>query len=165
MSSMLGTHDFGRKPHDGSWMEGQLPCNLSWLIFPCNTTMLKFEAEALSAHPNLQYVANNGGVKGFVDPAVYTKNRQFRMLLNYKLSDKTRTALHLSSRPTARMFLNSCITCIGPKVWRVPLESKISTETVPPLRSLVEGSALRPIRPTSRQREDESEIMFSSKTA
>ena len=28
MSSMLRAHDFGRKPHDWRWMEGQLPRNL-----------------------------------------------------------------------------------------------------------------------------------------
>jgi len=54
---------------------------------------------------------------------VYTNNRQFRLLLNYKLSDKTQTALRLSSPPTLRSFIRSCITCIGPNVWRVPCES------------------------------------------
>ena len=130
-----------------------------WLVFPCNTTMLKFEAEALSTHAAFQYVAKNGVVKSFVDPAVYTKNRQFRMLLSYKLSDKTRTALHLSSSPTMQIFLNSCITCIGPKVWRVPIESIISLRAVHPSRTLPDGSAVRPTRPATRLTADESEIM------
>ena len=57
-----------------------------------------------------------------MDPAVYTNNRQFRMLLNYKLSDTTRTALTLAAPPTLSAFVLSCITHIGPGVWRVPPE-------------------------------------------
>jgi hypothetical protein len=45
------------------------------------------------------------------------------MLLNYKLSDETQTALRFSAPPTLRLFARSCITCIGPDVWRVPRES------------------------------------------
>ena len=45
------------------------------------------------------------------------------MLLNYKLSDKTQTALHLAIPPTLRLFTRSCITSIGPNVWRVPPEA------------------------------------------
>ena len=94
-----------------------------WLVFPCNTTILRYEALALSAHPEFQYINKSGIQKSFVDPAVYTNNRQFRMLLNYKLSDQTQTALHLSAPPTLRSFARSCITCISPNVWRVPRES------------------------------------------
>jgi len=91
-----------------------------WLVFPCNTTMLRHEVGKLSAHLDFQYLGKDGVQKPFVDPAVYTNNRQFRLLLNYKLSDKTQTALRLSSPPTLRSFIRSCITCIGPNVWRVP---------------------------------------------
>ena len=54
--------------------------------------------------------------KPFVDPAVYTNDRQFRMLLNYKLSNKTQTVLHLSASPTLQPFTRSCITSSGPNV-------------------------------------------------
>ena len=91
-----------------------------WLVFPCNTTFLKHEATTLSAHPLLQYKTKNGALKSFVDPAVYTRNRQFRLMMNYKLSDKTKTELHLNSAPSLRQFCNSCITNIGPNAWHVP---------------------------------------------
>jgi hypothetical protein len=48
-----------------------------WLTFPCNNTTLCDEVSRLSEDPCLQY---NGpsGVQRFIDPAVYTRNRQFR---------------------------------------------------------------------------------------
>ena len=101
-----------------------------WLVFPCNTTTLKNEARLLSASPEFQYHDKTNVQKPFVDPAVYTNNRQFRLLLNYKLSDSTRTALTLASPPTLSAFLLSCITYIGPDAWRVPSES-----VPPPLRN------------------------------
>ncbi len=88
-----------------------------WLVFPCNTMILKGEAERLSARPEFQF-------QPFVDPTVYTNNRQFRLLLNCKLSDSTRTALSLALPPTLSSFSLSCITYIGPNVWRVPSESE-----------------------------------------
>ena len=94
-----------------------------WLVFPCNTTTLKCEAELLSARPEFQYRDKANVLKPFVDPTVYTNNRQFRLLLNCKLSDSTRTALNLASPPTLSSFSRSCITCIGPDAWRVPQES------------------------------------------
>ena len=94
-----------------------------WLVFPCNTTILRYEALALSAHPEFQYISKSGIQKSFVDPAVYTNNRQFRMLVNYKLSDQTQTALHLSAPPTLRSFARSCITCISPNDLRVSTTS------------------------------------------
>lgn len=101
-----------------------------WLVFPCNTTTLKNEAVLLSARPEFQYSDKTNMQKPFVDPAVYTNNRQFRLLLNYKLSDSTRTALTLASPPTLSAFALSCITYIGPGAWRVPPES-----VQPPLRN------------------------------
>ena len=94
-----------------------------WLVFPCNTTLLKCEAELLSARPEFQYRDNANVLKPFVDPTVYTNNRQFRLLLNCKLSDSTRTALTLASPPTLSSFALSCITYVGLDAWRVPLES------------------------------------------
>ena len=94
-----------------------------WLVFPCNTTTLRHEVGELSTHPDFQYLCKSGVQKPFVDPAVYINNRQFQLLLNYKLSDKTQTALRLSSPPTLRSFVRSCITCIGPNVWRVQCKS------------------------------------------
>jgi hypothetical protein len=51
---------------------------------------------------------------------VYTSNRQFRLLLCNKLSDRSQTALRLSQHPTLSLFLRSCITHIGNNVGLVP---------------------------------------------
>jgi hypothetical protein len=70
-----------------------------WLVF---TTILKGEAELLSARPEFQYRDKAKVLKPFVDPTVYTyytNNRQFRLLLNCKLSDPTKTALNLAPPP------------------------------------------------------------------
>jgi hypothetical protein len=81
-------------------------------------------AELLTARPEFQYRDKANVLKPFVDPTVYTNNRQFQLLLNCKLSDSTRTALNLASPPTLSSFSLSCITYIGPDVWRVPSESE-----------------------------------------
>ena len=94
-----------------------------WLIFPCNTTMLHDEVGSMSEMPQFQYNTASGQRKSFIDPGVYTSNRQFRLLLCNKLSDRSRTALHLSSPPTIAMFVRSCITHIGGTAGVVPQET------------------------------------------
>ena len=74
-----------------------------WLVFPSNTTMLHDEVGAMSEMPQFQYTTANGESKSFIDPGVYTSNRQFRLLLCNKLSDRSRTALRISS-PRARLL-------------------------------------------------------------
>ncbi len=91
-----------------------------WFVFPCNTTMLRDEVTSMSAMGQFQYRTKNGDMKSFIDPAVYTNNRQFRLLMCHKLSDCTRTELCLSNPPTMRMFTRSCITHMEDKAWRVP---------------------------------------------
>ena len=83
-----------------------------WLVFPSNTTTLHNEVGAMSEMPQFQYKTVDGESKSFIDPGVYTSNRQFRLLLCNKLSDRSRTALYLSSHPTIAMFARSCITHI-----------------------------------------------------
>ncbi len=90
-----------------------------WLVFPCNTTMLRDEVTSMSEMEQFQYRTKNGDLKSFIDPAVYTNNRQFRLLLCHKLSDCTRTELCLSSPPTLPMYTRSCITHMEAKAWRV----------------------------------------------
>ncbi len=72
-----------------------------WLVFPCNTTLLRDEVASMSDMKQFQYSTKDGAVKSFIDPGVYTNNRQFRLLLCHKLSDSTRTELRLSQPPTA----------------------------------------------------------------
>ena len=112
-----------------------------WLVFPCNTTTLKNEVGLISARPEFQYRDKDNVLKPFVDPTVYTNNRQFRMLLNYKLSDSTRTALTLAAPPTLSAFLRSCITHIGSSAWRVPPESVQSPLRSRPVRGAEVGEA------------------------
>jgi hypothetical protein len=56
-----------------------------WLTFPCNNTTLRDEVTRLSEDPCLQYKGPSG-VQRFIDPAVYTRNRQFRLPLCYTSS-------------------------------------------------------------------------------
>ena len=114
-----------------------------WLVFPCNTTTLKSEAERLSARPEFQYRDKANVLKPFVDQTVYTNNRQFRLLLNCKLSDSTRTALTLASPPKLSSFLRSCITYISPDAWRVPQESEPQMHNRSARRSAVSGAPRR----------------------
>ena len=93
-----------------------------WLVFPCNTTMLHDEVGSMSEMPQFQYNTARGERKSFIDPGVYTSNRQFRLLLCNKLSDRSRTALHLFNSPTIAMFVRSCITHIGGTAGVVPQE-------------------------------------------
>ena len=124
-----------------------------WLVFPCNTTMLHDEVGLMSEMPEFQYTAVSGERKPFIDPGVYTSNRQFRLLLCNKLSDQSRTALHLSRAPTIAMFARSCITHIEGNVGRVPQEAiprmpthRSSTKTI---NSTGRGSTQRPALPAS----------------
>ena len=93
-----------------------------WLNFPCNTAALKAEAVALSALPQLQYAAAGGQSKRFVDPAVYSRNRQFRLPLSWKLPDSTCTPLRLPGVQSVSTFLLACITRTEQGAWLVPAE-------------------------------------------
>jgi len=94
-----------------------------WLTFPCNNTLLKEEVATLSALPQFCYTTSDGANKGFIDSAVYTRNRQFRLALSHKLSDETQTPLSLPTVPQLSTFLLSCITRIETDSWRVPVEA------------------------------------------
>ncbi len=72
--------------------------------------------------PQFYYSMANGEKKSYIDPGVYTSNRQFRLLLCIKLSDRSRTALCLSQPPTLTMFVRSFITHIGSNAGFVPQE-------------------------------------------
>ena len=53
-----------------------------FLVFPSNTTMLHDEVGSMSVVPHFQYRSSKTGeLKSFIDPGVYTNNRQFRLLL------------------------------------------------------------------------------------
>ncbi len=52
-----------------------------WLIFPCNTMVLRDKVGSMSEMPQYHYSMANGERKSFIDPGVYTSNRQFRLLL------------------------------------------------------------------------------------
>ena len=94
-----------------------------WLVFPSNTTMLHDEVGAMSEMPQFQYTTANGESKSFIDPGVYTSDRQFRLLLCNKLSDRSRTALRISSPPTIALFTRSCITHIEGVAGWIPQET------------------------------------------
>ena len=98
-----------------------------YLTFPCNNTLLKDAATALSNLSSLCFCDGDGTTCRFVDTAVYTRNRQFRLPLNHKLSDATCSVLRLPGCPTASTFRLACVTCLEQEAWRVP------ESTSPPL--------------------------------
>ena len=114
-----------------------------FLVFPCNTTMLHDEVGLMSEMDQFQYRTSTGHIKSFIDPGVYTSNRQFRLLLCSKLSDCTMTALQLSSPPTVLQFVRSCITQIDDTAYRIPQDN------VP--RGVQRRSQLRKRHPTATQ--------------
>ena len=83
-----------------------------WLVFQCNNGALREVIVTMRSIPGFQYRTKTGALKPFIDPGVYTRNRQFRLLLNYKFSDLTRTALQLSHHPTLDMFVRACASHI-----------------------------------------------------
>ena len=93
-----------------------------WLTFPCNTAALKKEAIVLSTLPQLQYTTAGGETRSFVDPAVYSRNRQFRLPLSWKLTDNTCTPLWLPGAQSVSTFLLACITRTEEAAWLVPAE-------------------------------------------
>ena len=91
-----------------------------YLTFPRNDTVLKAAAIALSELPQLCFRDAKGTDCRFVDTAVYTRNRQFRLPLNHTLSDETRSVLRLPGPPTVSAFSLACVTCLKSEAWRVP---------------------------------------------
>ena len=102
-----------------------------WLTFPCNTTSLKEEATKLGLDPRFQYPGPDG-LHRFLDIAVYTRNRQFRTPLSWKLTDSSRTALRWPGDPRASKFGLACITRIEPDTWTVPVEPFFMAQVPPP---------------------------------
>ncbi len=98
------------------------PIIYPWLIFPCNTMALRDEVGSMSEMPQFHYSMANGERRSFIDPVVYTSNRQFRLLLCNKLSDALQTVLRLQQHLSITLFLRSCITHwhIGNNVGLVP---------------------------------------------
>ena len=143
--------DGSRVTKDG-W---KVSCQLvyPWLTFRRNNSVLKDEVVALSDLPQFQYIKSDGTRKRFIDPSVYSRNRQFRLGLSYKLSDATQTPLRLPGGPHITTFLRSCITRIEPNSWMVPEAALLG-------RSVGQGSQQRfvPFRcgPTSRPQDVES---------
>jgi hypothetical protein len=116
----------------------------------------------MSEMPQFQYTTANGESKSFIDPCVYTSNRQFRLLLCNKLSHRSRTALRISSPPTIALFTRSCITHIEDIAGWIPPEAiprmttrKSSTKNQRTVRrELTGGTALEaptPLRDFLRQ--------------
>jgi hypothetical protein len=80
----------------------------------------------MSLMPEFQFQTREGSSKPFIDPGVYTKNRQFRLLMCNKLADPSRTPLFLAQHPTLVMLTRSCITQILDRSWLVPPEQETS---------------------------------------
>ena len=133
----------GSRPANGGW-KVSYHLVYPWLTFPCNNTVLKDEVTALSDLPQFKYTLPDGTVKRFIDPSVYSRNRQFRMALSHKLSDPTQTPMRLPGGPSLSAFLLSCITRIELHSWRVPVEvSEDKSSSWPPARDQMQGAQSR----------------------
>lgn len=115
-----------------------------WLVFPCNNGALREVIVTMSSMPEFQYRTQTGMLKPFIDPGVYTRNRQFRLLLNYKLPDLTRTALQLSQHPTLGVFVRACITQIQERAWHVPPEPATLVHTAPAAQTRQANTSCKP---------------------
>ena len=91
-----------------------------WITFVRNDGALQDLVRELSTHPGLQYVSRSGERKIFVDDQVYTRNRQFRTVLSWKLDDRTTTGLHIRGAESDRRLLQSFVTRIEAHSWRAP---------------------------------------------
>jgi hypothetical protein len=124
--SMSSTYDPAWQQHVQGQPQDKLSCHFPWFVFSCNTTTLRDEVNAMSLLPEFQYQTRDGSSKPFIDPGVYTKNRQFRLLMCNKLADPSRTPLTLAQHPTLLRFTRSCITQILDRSWLVPPEQETS---------------------------------------
>jgi hypothetical protein len=93
-----------------------------WLTFSRNNTTLREEVTRLSSDTRFHYNGPNG-VQRFIDSTVYTRNRQFRLPMCFKLSDRSRTGLGLPGLPLLSTYGRACITKIEVDSWLAPEES------------------------------------------
>ena len=75
--------------------------------------MLREEVTSMSEMEPFQYRTKNGDLKSFIDPAVYTNNRQFRLLLCHFQTVRELNCVYLA------LLLYSCI--LGPALhtWKL----------------------------------------------
>jgi hypothetical protein len=76
----------------------------------------------LSSDTRFHYNGPNG-VQRFIYSTVYTRNRQFRLPMCFKLSDRSRTGLGLPGLPLLSTFGRACISKIEVNSWLAPEES------------------------------------------
>jgi len=109
-----------------------------WLTFKCNDGILKDTVRELSEKPELQYNTRQG-TRPFVDGNVYTKNRQFRTALSWKLDDNTTTELRPRGDMTKDNLLLSFVTRIEDETWWAPVEDKLGRCATARPRSAARG--------------------------
>ena len=106
-----------------------------WLTFPRNDGALKDLVSELCASDELQYPSRHGTTKPFVDDKVYTRMRQFRTALSWKLDDETTTGLlpvhGALDAVTEELLLRSFVTRIEDGSWLVPEAPGQRPKTVP----------------------------------
>ena len=100
-----------------------------WLTFSRNNTTLREEVTLLSSDPRFHYNGPNG-IQRFIDSTVYTRNRQFRLPMCFKLSDRSRTGLGLPGPPLLSTFGRACISKIEVDSWLVPEESLPAVKSI-----------------------------------
>ena len=87
-----------------------------YLSFPCNNSILRTAATALNDIPQLGFRGLDGTDCRFVETEVCTRDWQFRLPLNHKLSDATCYVLLFPGLPTVTSFRLprrlACVTCL-----------------------------------------------------
>jgi len=97
-----------------------------WLSFQRNDGTLKDLVRKLSEIPDLQYLSKGGTTKPFVDCNVYTKMRQFRTVLSWKLDDRTCTGFRIVGSENEERLLQSFVTRLEVESWKIPETSGLT---------------------------------------
>jgi len=106
------------------WWKASYHVVLPKLIFRHNTGVLKAVATSIAQCPELQYMdksKDGTGSFSFVDKTIYTRNRQFRLPLCWKLDDNSKTPFVFEEeRVTLDDYKAAVISDIRQGGWLVP---------------------------------------------
>jgi hypothetical protein len=106
------------------WWKASYHIILPRLIFKHNTGALKALAASLALYPTLQYIdrsKNGTNSFSFVDKSIYTRNRQFRLPLCWKIDDPSKTPFLLETHiTTLKAFQLAVVSDLNSGGWRVP---------------------------------------------
>jgi hypothetical protein len=115
------------------WWKASYHVILPKLIFKQNTGALKDLATSLAQCPDLQYCDKSKASTNsfsFVDKTIYTRNRQFRLPLCWKLDDSSKTPFVFQIQsPTVYDYKQAVISETSSGGWLIPEAEKVVTHS------------------------------------